>query len=83
MSAIIGSLFSAQGHTLTDARDFFGVSFLSVMFLSMGAMPELAITLSMKGSVAPPLSPANQTDLPRCDAVLSPEDIAQHILDDA
>ena len=49
MSLIIGSLFSNQSYTPNDARDFFGVSFLSVMFLSMGAMPELAITLSMKG----------------------------------
>ena len=49
MSLIIGSLFSNQGHTPNNARAFFGVSFLSIMFLSMGAMPELAITLSMKG----------------------------------
>ena len=49
ISLIVGSLFSFQAHGQENARAFFGVSFLTVMFLAMGAMPELAITLSMKG----------------------------------
>lgn len=49
ISLIIGSLFSHQQHTQDHARAFFAVSFLSVMFLAFGSMPELAITLSMKG----------------------------------
>lgn len=48
MSLIVGSLFSGQGHNTSDARNFFGVAFLAVMFLSMGAMPELGITFEMK-----------------------------------
>ena len=48
MSLIIGSLFSGLKDTAIDARAFFGISFLSIMFLSMGAMPELGITFSNK-----------------------------------
>ncbi len=48
MSLIIGSLFGNQHATPGDARNFFGVSFLSIMFLSMGAMPEMGITFSYK-----------------------------------
>jgi hypothetical protein len=48
MSLITGSLFSNQKDTASDARNFFGVSFLGILFLSMGAMPEMAITFSYK-----------------------------------
>jgi hypothetical protein len=33
---------------LQGARSFFGVSFLSIMFLAMGSMPQLAITFMNK-----------------------------------
>ena len=48
MALIIGSLFNGQKPTAEDARNFFGVSFLSMMFLSMGAMPEMGITFASK-----------------------------------
>lgn len=49
MSLIIGSLFSNIAKTATGARSYFGVSFLSIMFLAMGAMPQLATTFANKG----------------------------------
>lgn len=49
MSLIIGSLFANIAKTATGARSFFGVSFLSIMFLAMGAMPQLATTFANKG----------------------------------
>ncbi|KAK9807392.1 hypothetical protein WJX73_000014 [Symbiochloris irregularis] len=49
ISLVIGSLYSSQSHNSNTARNFFGVGFLSIMFLSMGAMPELAIMLELKG----------------------------------
>ena len=48
MALIVGSLFSGQSHDPADARNFFGVAFLAIMFLSMGAMPELGITFGTK-----------------------------------
>lgn len=48
MSLIVGSLFSGQGHDPSEARNYFGVAFLAIMFLSMGAMPELGITFGNK-----------------------------------
>lgn len=56
MALIIGSLFNGQKPTAEDARNFFGVSFLSMMFLSMGAMPEMGITFASKpcAPTAPP-----------------------------
>ena len=48
MALIVGSLFSGQSHDPADARNFFGVAFLAIMFLSMGAMPELGITFDTK-----------------------------------
>ncbi|BDA47962.1 ABC transporter G family member 36 [Coccomyxa sp. Obi] len=48
MAFIIGSLFNGQRPTALDARNYFGVSFLSMMFLSMGAMPEMGITFANK-----------------------------------
>ncbi|DBB03271.1 TPA: hypothetical protein ACH3X3_010666 [Trebouxia sp. C0006] len=49
MSLIIGSLFSGIQKTATGSRAIFGVSFLSIMFLAMGAMPQLATTFMNKG----------------------------------
>ena len=49
MALIIGSLFSGIEKSSTGARSFFGVSFLSIMFLAMGAMPQLATTFQNKG----------------------------------
>lgn len=49
MSLIIGSLFSGIDKTATGSRAIFGVSFLSIMFLAMGAMPQLATTMTNKG----------------------------------
>ena len=48
MALIVGSLFSRQGHDPSEARNYFGVAFLAIMFLSMGAMPELGITFGNK-----------------------------------
>ena len=48
MALIVGSLFSGQGHDPSEARNYFGVAFLAIMFLSMGAMPELGITFGNK-----------------------------------
>ena len=48
MALIVGSLFNGQGHDPTDARNYFGVAFLAIMFLSMGAMPELGILFGNK-----------------------------------
>ena len=56
MGLIIGSLFGGTAKTTTGARSFFGVSFLSIMFISMGAMPQLATTLMSRGCAA--ISPA-------------------------
>lgn len=55
MALIIGSLFNGQRPTAAAARNYFGVSFLSMMFLSMGAMPEMGITFANK-PCAPSLS---------------------------
>ena len=52
MGLIIGSLFGGTAKTTTGARSFFGVSFLSIMFISMGAMPQLATTLMSRGCAA-------------------------------
>lgn len=52
MSLIIGSLFSGIDKTATGSRAIFGVSFLSIMFLAMGAMPQLATTMTNKGYAA-------------------------------
>ena len=49
MSLIIGSLFGGIDKTATGSRAIFGVSFLSIMFLAMGAMPQLATTMTNKG----------------------------------
>ena len=49
MSLIIGSLFSGIDKTAQGSRAIFGVSFLSIMFLAMGAMPQLATTFMNKG----------------------------------
>ena len=49
MSLIIGSLFAGIQKTATGSRAIFGVSFLSIMFLAMGAMPQLATTFMNKG----------------------------------
>ncbi|KAK9829450.1 hypothetical protein WJX72_005937 [[Myrmecia] bisecta] len=49
MALIIGSLFAGLAHTASVARSYFGVSFLSVMFLAMGAMPQLSIGFFTKG----------------------------------
>lgn len=48
MAIIIGSLFSGQKPAALNARNYFGVSFLAMMFLSMGAMPEMGITFANK-----------------------------------
>lgn len=48
MALIVGSLFAGQGHQALEARNYFGVAFLAIMFLSMGAMPELGITFGNK-----------------------------------
>ena len=45
---IVGSLFSNQQPVPSDARNFFGVSFIAIMFLSFGAQPELSICFDMK-----------------------------------
>ncbi|KAG2439064.1 hypothetical protein HYH02_006591 [Chlamydomonas schloesseri] len=49
MGLITGSLFFQLGDSVTDARAYFGVSFLAVMFMAMGAMPALPVTLATKG----------------------------------
>ncbi len=48
MGLIVGSLFSNQQNVPSDARNFFGVSFVAIMFLSFGAQPELSICFGMK-----------------------------------
>lgn len=48
MGLIVGSLFSNQGHAPSDARNYFGVTFVAIMFLSFGAQPELSICFGMK-----------------------------------
>ena len=53
ISVIIGSLFANLPHVGNDARSYFGISFLSIMFLSMGAMPELGLTFQHKPCVLP------------------------------
>ena len=71
MGLIIGSLFGGTAKTTTGARSFFGVSFLSIMFISMGAMPQLATTLMSRGCAA--VSPAQHlhaVSLLRCRSVL-------------
>ena len=45
---IVGSLFSNQQPVPSDARNFFGVSFIAIMFLAFGAQPELSICFDMK-----------------------------------
>ena len=45
---IVGSLFSNQQPVPSDARNYFGVSFIAIMFLSFGAQPELSICFDMK-----------------------------------
>ncbi|KAG2432130.1 hypothetical protein HXX76_009056 [Chlamydomonas incerta] len=49
MGLITGSLFFQLGTEVSDARSYFGVSFLAVMFMAMGAMPALPVTLATKG----------------------------------
>ena len=49
MGLITGSLFFQLGTSVSDARAYFGVSFLAVMFMAMGAMPALPVTLATKG----------------------------------
>ncbi len=63
MALIIGSLFSGQKPTAADARNYFGVSFLSMMFLSMGAMPEMGITFASKPCAPFPLTKKNCASL--------------------
>lgn len=65
MALIIGSLFNGQRPTAAAARNYFGVSFLSMMFLSMGAMPEMGITFANK-PCAPPLPSKCPLPLPYC-----------------
>mmetsp|Transcript_4643 Transcript_4643/g.13342 ORF Transcript_4643/g.13342 Transcript_4643/m.13342 type:complete len:1521 (-) Transcript_4643:659-5221(-) len=48
MSLIIGSLFWMLDSTYSGARNFFAVSFFSVLFLAMGSMPQMAVTLQQK-----------------------------------
>jgi hypothetical protein len=56
ISVIIGSLFAHLPVDANDARSYFGISFLSIMFLSMGAMPELGLTFQHKPCAAASLS---------------------------
>eukprot|EP00798_Chlamydomonas_sp_ICE-L_P013540 gene13540-19410_t len=48
MGLITGGLFYQLPVTLDGSRNFFGVSFLGVMFVTMGNMPQLAITMANK-----------------------------------
>ena len=48
MGLIVGSLYSNQGHDPSDARNYFGLSFVAIMFLSFGAQPELSVCFDMK-----------------------------------
>lgn len=48
MGLLIGSLFWDLERSLQGALPFFGVSFLSILFITMGSLPILAITLENK-----------------------------------
>lgn len=34
--------------SLAGSRNFFGVTFFSIMFLAMGSMPQMAVTMASK-----------------------------------
>ena len=56
MALIVGSLFSGQGHDPSEARNYFGVAFLAIMFLSMGRpCPSWASPLATSRERSPPL----------------------------
>ena len=64
LSVIIGSLFANLPHVANAARSYFGISFLSIMFLSMGAMPELGLTFQHKPcALRASLSPSHAISL--------------------
>lgn len=48
MSLLIGSLFWDVERSLQGALPFFGVSFLTVLFMTIGSLPILAIMLENK-----------------------------------
>ncbi|MEW5298072.1 MAG: hypothetical protein WDW36_001233 [Sanguina aurantia] len=48
ISLIVSSLFLQLGDTYAESRTFFGASFLCVMFMAMGAMPQLSIAIATK-----------------------------------
>lgn len=48
MSLITGSLFFQLDVSLIASRNFFGAIFLAMMFMAMGAMPVLPITMGTK-----------------------------------
>ena len=48
MGLITGSLYYQMKPIANNARNFFGVGFLAVMFTAMGQLPQLAITMHTK-----------------------------------
>ncbi|GIL82508.1 hypothetical protein Vretifemale_11338 [Volvox reticuliferus] len=46
---ITGSLFLQLDHDVRSSRQFFSVAFLAVMFMAMGAMPVVPVTMATKG----------------------------------
>ncbi|GMH32356.1 hypothetical protein BSKO_00190 [Bryopsis sp. KO-2023] len=48
MGLLIGSLYWDQGSTLEDSRTIFGISFLIIMFMAMGNMIQMQITMMNK-----------------------------------
>lgn len=49
VSLMVGSLFFRLGHGVNDARSFFGASFMVILFMSMGSMPQIGVVMAQKG----------------------------------
>ncbi|GIL42549.1 hypothetical protein Vafri_515 [Volvox africanus] len=49
MGLITGSLFLQMDHDISSSRQFFSVAFLAVMFMAMGAMPAVPVTMATRG----------------------------------
>lgn len=48
MSAMVGSLFWQLGHKVNDARNFCGASFMAILFMTMGSMPQIGVVTAQK-----------------------------------
>jgi hypothetical protein len=48
VSLMVGSLFFRLGHKVSDARNFHGASFMAVLFMAMGSMPQIGVVMAQK-----------------------------------